>query len=93
MAGFLLLTACEAPPAYVYVDKEFDRGSDFFLKGITSRDMVKICYQKNGTTPQKVVILAEKKCEEFSKRAIFLEHNLRVCPLVTPIAAVYNCVE
>ena len=93
IAGFFLCAACEAPPAYVYVDKEFDRGSDFFLKGITSRDTVKICYHKKGTTPQQVLILAKKECEKFSKQAIFIEHNLQVCPLVTPITAIYNCVE
>ena len=48
ISGFFLFTACEAPSAYVHLDEEFDRESEFFLKGIASRDIVKVCYRKNG---------------------------------------------
>ena len=71
---YLLLTAvvffcvaCEAPPAYVYIEGEFDRGSVNFLKGVTTRDLVKICYHKNSTTPQQVMALALNECKKLSK--------------------------
>ena len=93
LAGTFVFAACEAPPAYVHVAKEFDRETDFFLNGVMSRDLVKVCYHKNGATPQQVAALAINECKKFSKRAIFMELNLRVCPLVTPISAIYKCEE
>jgi hypothetical protein len=91
LAGTFVFAACEAPPAYVHVAEEFNREADFFLKGVTSRDLVNVCYHKNGTTPQQVAALAISECTKFSKRAIFMELNLQTCPLVTPISAIYKC--
>lgn len=91
--GFFFFTACEAPPAYIYADQEFDRESNFFLKGITSRKTVIICYHKDGTTPKKVADLAKNECKKFSKRAVFTKQNLQVCPFVTPNSAYYRCTE
>ena len=93
IAGFFFVAACTGPPAYVYIDDEFNRESEFFLKGVTSRCIVNVCYRKNVTTPQQVANLAKKECEKFSKRAIFIEQNSLVCPLMSPILAIYNCVE
>ena len=92
-AGLLIVAACAAPPAYVHNGSEFDRESYVYLNGITSRSQVVICYHKNGTTPQQVADLAIKECAQFSKQAVFLKQSLRVCPLVTPIAATYECAE
>ena len=91
--GFFSISACELPSAYVYISEEFNRESTFFLKGITSRDQVIICYQKSGTTPKQVLALAENECKKFSKRAIFTEQNLRVRPLLTPHSAIYQCTD
>jgi hypothetical protein len=93
MAAFFFCVACESPPAYVYFDEEFDRESEFFLKGETSPDMVKICYRKDATTSREVATLARKECEKFSKRAVFIKQSLKACPLMTPVVAIYSCVK
>jgi len=93
IAGLLFASACEAPPAFVYIEDEFNRESDFFLKKVTSRDNIIICYHKSGTTPQEITALANNECKKFSKRAVFAEQNLQVCPLVAPISASYNCID
>ena len=89
----LVVAACSAPPPYVHVHQEFNRESDVYLHGIASRDDVEICYSKNGTTPQQVTALAKAECARISKVAIFREQSLQVCPLLTPVAAIYDCVE
>ena len=93
IVGLFAATACASPPAYVYVENQFNRDSIFFLKGKTPVDNVIICYHRSGTTPQLVAALAKSECEKLSKRAVFIEQNLRVCPLVTPFSASYKCAE
>ena len=89
----LAIAACSAPPPYVHIGQEFNRDSDAYLYGVTSREDVKICYSKSNATPQQVTALALKECAQVSKRAVFREQSLQVCPLVTPVAAIYDCVE
>jgi len=92
--GFVLtVSACAAPPPYVLVEGEFQRDSQGFLKGISDPKEVKICYSKNGTTANEVTALAQKECARHSRKAIFRGQSYQTCPLVTPIAATYGCVE
>lgn len=89
----LVAAACTAPPPYVKNVGEFDRTSSVFLNGITDREKITICYAKNGTTPAMVSALAQQECASYAKRAVFREQSLQVCPLLTPVAAIYDCVE
>jgi hypothetical protein len=93
ITGFFFIAACEAPQAYVQIEEEFNRKSAVFLNGVTSREGVKVCYHKDGTTPQQVAALAERECKKFYKRAVFIEQNLSFCPLATPISAIFQCVK
>ncbi len=89
----LALSACAAQPPYVFQQGEFQRDSRFYLEGVTDLQEVKVCYTKRGTTPKQVTEVAQNACAQFSKKAIFREQSYRVCPIVTPIAAVYDCVD
>ena len=87
-----LAAACAAPKAYVYNSGEFNRASKTFGKEPEDLSSVTICYNKIGTKPEIISKLAVEECGKYSKEAIFLEQKLDLCPLFTPIAAVYNCI-
>ncbi|MCH7936190.1 MAG: hypothetical protein IH994_03740 [Proteobacteria bacterium] len=86
-----LATACAAPEAYVNKPGEFNRASSTFGKEPETISLVTICYNKMGTKPEIISKLAVEECGKYGKEAIFLEHKLDLCPLFTPIAAVYDC--
>ena len=94
IAGVLLpsISGCGGQP-YIHLANEYDRESETFLKGITDRDDVTICYAKRNTTPSVVSQMAAAECRRFAKIASFREQTLRTCPIATPIAAVFNCLD
>jgi len=99
----VLLAACSAPvpqqdgqmnvDVYVYKSGEFNRSSSTFAKDPTNITSVTICYNKSGTKPQIVANMAAKECAKFSKKAEFVSQSLSICPLFTPVAAIYNCID
>ena len=90
IAVLVLAAACGGPP-YIHDTSEFNRGSEFFSKPRTTRNNVTVCYRKGATTAAAVQRLAAAECGRFGKSAALLEQNLNVCPLLTPIAAVFEC--
>ena len=86
-----LAAACAAPEAYVYKSGEFDRASKTFGKEPEDLSSVTICYNKIGTKPEIISKLAVEECGKYGKQATFLKQKFDLCPLFTPIAAVYDC--
>ncbi len=86
-----LTAACAAPEAYVYNPGEFNRASKTFGKEPETISLVTICYNKIGTKPEIISKLAVEECGKYGKEANFSEHKFNLCPLFTPIAAVYDC--
>lgn len=86
-----LAAACAASEPYVHNPDEFNRASKTFGKEPEDLKSVTICYNKMGTKPEIISKLAVEECGKYGKEAIFLEQKLDVCPLFTPIAAVYDC--
>ena len=72
---------------------ELNRELSEFLNEIILRENVEIGYHKDGTTPQLVVNLAWNACPDFSKQVASVVQPLCVFPLITPIAAIYECAE
>lgn len=91
LGAAFLVTACAAPAVYVHNPSEFDRASKSFGKEPEDLSSVTICYNKMGTKPGIVSKLAVEECGKYGKKAVFLEQKLNLCPLFTPIAAVYDC--
>jgi hypothetical protein len=99
----MMSAACSAPggkqdgetntDAYVYNDGEFNRASPTFNREPVNIDSVTICYNKYGTNPAVVVNMATEECKKFNKKAEFVRQSLSVCPLFTPVAAIYNCTD
>jgi len=87
-----LISGCSGGDAYVYNSKEFARESETFRSGILDREEVTVCYSKGATSPRQITKLARDECRQFGKSAQFREQSYQVCPLMTPIAAIYDCV-
>ena len=87
----LLTAACGGADAYIYNAGEFNRGSPTFGKEPRDINTLTICYNKHGTKPKIIASMASAECAKFNKRAEFDRQSLIICPLFTPVAAIYNC--
>ncbi|HEC14866.1 MAG TPA: hypothetical protein ENI72_03820 [Rhodospirillales bacterium] len=87
----LFLAACTAPEPYVYKEREFDRSAEDFAKDPVDISEVVICYGKNGTTPQAIRKIARQECSKFGRTPQFVRQTYNLCPLSTPISAIYSC--
>lgn len=86
-----LAAACAASEPYVFKSGEFNRASKTFGKEPEDLKSVTICYNKMVTKPEIISKLAVEECGKYGKEAIFWKQNFNLCPLFTPIAAVYDC--
>ncbi len=92
--AFAVLAGCAASTVpYVYKAGEFDRSSPNFGKEPTDITSVTICYGARGTTPEEIRDMAQTECAQFEKTARFTDQNYRTCPLLTPVAAHFDCVK
>lgn len=87
----LLLASCGGNQPYILDTNEFNRESPTYGKEITDRNSVTVCYDSGGTTPAIVNQMARQECQRFAKQAEFSHQSYQQCPLLTPVAAVYNC--
>jgi hypothetical protein len=95
----LLTSACAVPNEthkdedknpFVYYPSEFNRAT--FSKPAVIPDSITVCYNKYGTKPAAIAKMAVKECAKFNKTAEFDRQSMLVCPLFTPIAAIYICI-
>ena len=77
----------------MYMGSEYNRGSKIFLYGITDRIDVVICYSHTTATPGAVTYAAQKECQRFGKVAKFRGQKLNICPLLDPVAAIFDCLK
>ena len=91
----VMLTGCAGGEPYVQNTAEYDRESSTFAKGPVRNDgsEIYVCYAKNNATPEQVRVLAENECGRFGLDAVFIGQNYELCPLMTPIAAGFECTE
>jgi hypothetical protein len=92
LAALVAMTGCAGEP-YIVNSHEFVRKSPYFLDGLTDRSTVEICYHKRKATPEVIRNMAVVECRRFGKFALFKETNYNLCPLTTPVAAVYRCFD
>ena len=90
LTSFIL--GCSGGAPYVYDSGEFNRESETFRSGVLDQDEVTVCYSKGATSPLQINELAHNECRQFGKSARFREQSYESCPLLTPIAAIYDCV-
>lgn len=87
------LAGCAAEPAYVQRLYAIDRENADFPLGpeLKADSMVTVCYAKSSATPQAVRKLADDECGRFGFGTTFVEQTLSLCPLMTPVAAIFKC--
>jgi len=99
-AALLLVSACAGPNqvdgaedknAFVYNQSEFNRAT--FSKPAVNPDSITVCYNKFGTTQARIANIATEECRKFNKTAEFDHLSLLICPLFTPVAAIYKCID
>jgi len=90
-ACLAFVAGCAGKP-YVQNIGEFNRSSLVFLKGITDVEFITVCYGKSATAAALVTKAAVKECGRYGKTAQFKEQNYKTCPLLTPVAAIYDCI-
>ncbi len=91
---FAVLAGCAGSTVpYVYKVGEFDRSSANFGKEPTDITSVTICYGTRGTTPEEIRDMAQTECAQFEKTARVTDQNYQTCPLLTPVAANFECVK
>ena len=94
VAILTILAGCAADlQPYVYVSSEFDRTRKDYGKPLKDRNEVIICFNKHKTTPKIISNMAVLECARFNKRAVYVKQEPRLCPLMTPISAHYQCVD
>jgi hypothetical protein len=91
---FLILvstvSACSTPP-YVHNPSEFNRNSETFANVPDDISTVIVCYSSYNAKPQDVMALAQARCSDYGKTAVFESQDYGTCPLATPVSAHYVC--
>lgn len=89
------LAGCAAESAYVQRPYAIDREHADFPLGpeLKAGSTVTVCYAKSSATPQAVRKLADDECGRFGLGTAFIEQTLSICPLMTPVAAIFKCAK
>jgi len=89
------IAACSGDPPYVDRPYEINRDNVTFPVGppILSGSPVTVCYAKSQATPEQIRALADDECAKGGLMAVFNRQSLDVCPMMTPIAALFVCEE
>lgn len=91
----VILIGCSSPDPYVWRPYTIDRDHEFFPTGpvLTDGSEISICYAKRGTTPNALKQIADEECGRFGLTSQFAKQDHGICPLVTPVAAQYACID
>lgn len=89
----ITVAGCSAPEPYVWRPYTIDREHKFFPNGpvLENQSVVEICYSNRNATPTLLTQMAKDECGRFGLSARFLSQDHGICPLVTPIAAQFEC--
>ncbi len=92
-AAVAVVSSCSGGDAYVDRPYEIDRDSPDFPGGpiLSKGSEVTVCYSKSASSPQEIYELADKECDRFGLTAALSEQVYTLCPVVTPMAAIYTC--
>jgi len=86
----LVLAGCAAEP-FIYDSDRFNRSVEGFGQTPIDIDEVIVCYGESSTSPSVIVSMAKDACGAYGKVPVFVEQTYMKCPVLTPVAAVYDC--
>ena len=89
----IIVAGCSAPEPYVWRPYTIDRDHVYFPNGpvLENQSVVEICYSHRNATPALLTQIAKDECGRFGLSARFLGQDHGLCPLVTPVAAQFEC--
>lgn len=88
MAPILLLGACGSAP---YVDSRREAGQTAPV-GLSTPNLVAICYSSSATAAADVMKLAESECAKTARVPEFDREDRWACTMLTPRRTFYRCV-
>lgn len=86
------VASCASPP-YIHKANEFNRNLHGFSQEPDDISEVTICYSRSNTTAREIMEMASDRCAAYGKKATFNSQDYSMCPLSTPVAALYTCVD
>ncbi len=97
LLGLILsgLAACSGGEAYIFSPYSINRELETYPDGpeIVEESEVTVCYAKSKTTPQAIRQMAAAECSKGNLGVVFVEQSYNICPMMTPNAAVFSCVN
>jgi hypothetical protein len=84
----LFLAGCGTAP---YIDARREAGQTAPV-GVSTPNMVAICYSKRGTTPEALQKLADSECAKTDRIARLTYEERWTCTMLTPRRIFYGCV-
>lgn len=84
----LFLGACGAAP---YIDSRREAGQRV-PAGMSTPDLVAICYSGRSATPEDLQKLAESECEKTGRTAQLARQDKWSCTVAAPTRIFYHCV-
>ncbi len=88
LATLVLVFGCAGEP-YVLNAEEFNREIVYFVHGYRIGRLVK-SVTINANHAEAIQELAVNECRRYGRAAAFSKTDYNVCPLTTPVAAVYD---
>lgn len=87
------LAACSGEPPYIHRPYTINRDIPTFPDGpeIKKGTSLTVCYAKSRATPAQIRALANEECAKGGLAAAFAYQAYDICPMVSPIAAVFSC--
>ncbi|MHC8509709.1 MAG: hypothetical protein ACYYKD_10040 [Rhodospirillales bacterium] len=92
LAAVALVGGCGGAP-YIHKENEFDRSRSDFNQEPQDIKALTICYSGLDTSTGAVAEMAQARCAEFGKTAVFESDDMTSCPMLTPTAANFRCVK
>jgi len=89
----VLICGCTWPKPYIAEHNSLMRKSPHGTKDLAPPKKITVCYNINGTSPESVNQLARERCSSFGKKLAFFKQSRSDCPLLTPMGAIYECID
>lgn len=92
-ASVVAVASCSGGDAYVDRPYEINRDSSDYPDGpkrVAGSELT-VCYSRSASTPQEIYKLADDECRRFGLTAVLSEQVYTLCPIITPMAALYTC--
>jgi hypothetical protein len=89
----LAAAGCGETDPYLHKPGEFNRNLPTFNQEPTDLTEVTVCYSSLASSTEGVAAVAAERCRQFGRSARLRSYGYTDCPLLTPVAAHFDCVK